>query len=745
MTKHSRSNKNKPAPSEPFSDTKPLSEKVQRVTLWQALLLPLAAILIFFLLVEGGLTLIGVKPALTEEDPFVGFASNVPLFVSGPAPQGNQLLTTAANKLEYFNQQTFPARKAAGTYRIFSLGGSTTYGRPYNDATSFSGWLRELLPEADRSKNWEVINAGAISYASYRVAHLMEELINYQPDLFIIYTGHNEFLEERTYHKLKQMPAVVRSTVGLLAHTRTWAGMKMALNKLGAFPEEQKGTKEQLSVEVNTILDRSVGPDRYSRDDQLRENILQHYRISLKRMAELARSAGAKVIFVTPASNLKECTPFKSQHSNGLDAAEIKRSEKLLAEAKAATDRENWQGALTSLDTALAFDPRDAELLYRRGQVLLALGRNDEAETALRQARDEDVCPLRALTPMRRIVSEVARDQGAPLVDFVDILQQRTQREHNYPIPGKEYFLDHVHPTIEGNKLLALALINTMIDQGLVQTGNNWSEQAIAEVATRIEGGIDNQTHGQALANLARVLLWAGKTEDAARLANQALEIGGEHQQIAVDASSILTSVAQREGDPQRALELMYETLKKAPGAVELHLKLGMALITNPYFQPELAAAHLLLACQQLPTWDSPEEYFGKAMIKRGRLDLAYASLQEALRLNPNNANARQLLAQVSKMLGGQSLNPQMPQIVLSTYPSLAPRRLLQVRQGSDGRPVPEGIEVEFFENGRIKRFQDYQQGLKDGLELKWDEKGQQLSRVIFDRGTPLKNKADQQ
>jgi len=288
-------------------------------------------------------------------------------------------------------------------------------------------------------------------------------------------------------------------------------------------------------------------------------------------------------------------------------------------------------------------------------------------------------------------------------------------------------------------------LINTMIDQGLVQTGNDWSEQAIAKVATRIEGGIDNQTHGQALANLARVLLWAGKTEDAARLANQALEIGGEHQQIAVDASSILTSVAQREGDPQRALELMYATLEKAPGAVELHLKLGMALITNPYRHPELAAAHLLLACQQLPSWDSPEEYFGKAMIERGRLDLAYASLQEALRLNPNNANARQLLAQVSQMLGGQTLNSQMPQIVLDTYPSLAPRRLLQVRQGSDGRPVPEGIEVEFFENGRIKRFQDYQKGLKDGLELKWDDKGQQLSRVIFDRGTPLENKADQQ
>jgi len=744
MTKRSRSTRNQQPQSGSSSKPQSPTETPRRTPLWQALLLPLAAILIFFLLLEGGLALFGVKPALKEEDPFVGFASNVPLFVPAPGSQGEQLLTTADNKLEFFNKQTFPAKKAPGTFRIFSLGGSTTYGRPYNDTTSFSGWLRELLPEADPSKNWEVINAGGISYASYRAAHLMEELINYQPDLFIIYTGHNEFLEERTYHKLKQMPAVVRSTVGLLAHTRTWAGVKKVLRGIGAYPEEKKANKDQLSVEVNAILDRSAGPDRYNRDDQLRNNILQHYRISLERMVELARSVGAKVVFVTPASNLKDCTPFKSQHSDGLDAAAQQRSEKLLEAAKEALGREDWQAALSSLDTALAFDPRDAELLYRRGQALFALGRYDEAETALRQTRDEDVCPLRALTPMRRIVTEVASKHDVPLVDFVAILQQRMQNEHGYPIPGKEYFLDHVHPTIEGNKVLSLALIRAMIDRGLVKPDADWGDEAIDRVTVQIEGGVDNQTHGQALANLGRVLLWAGKTEDAARLATQALDIGGEYQQVAVDASSILTSVAQREGNPQRALELMYTTLEMAPGAVELHLKLGKALMAAPFFQPELAASHLLLVCQQLPSWDSPKEFFGRAMAKRGRLDLAYAGLSEALRLNPKNTSARQTLAKVQQLLGGQVLNPDMPRVVLDTFPSLAPRKLLQMRLGAEGRAVPDGIEVEFFENGRIKRFQDYQQGRKDGLEIVWDDQGQLLSRMIYDRGTPQQNTTTQ-
>jgi hypothetical protein len=46
------------------------------------------------------------------------------------------------------------------------MGGSTVYGRPYDDTTSFPGWLRELLPVADLTSNWEVINTGGESYAN---------------------------------------------------------------------------------------------------------------------------------------------------------------------------------------------------------------------------------------------------------------------------------------------------------------------------------------------------------------------------------------------------------------------------------------------------------------------------------------------------------------------------------------------------------------------------------------------------
>ena len=139
----------------------------------------------FFGVLEMTLALFGVTPDLLTEDPLVGFAENIPQFTETTRTDGSVIMATANNKRGLFNYQKFPKQKESNSYRIFCMGGSTTYGRPYTDRVSFCGWLREYLKATDPSRNWEVVNAGGISFASYRVAKLMNELRNYQPDLFI--------------------------------------------------------------------------------------------------------------------------------------------------------------------------------------------------------------------------------------------------------------------------------------------------------------------------------------------------------------------------------------------------------------------------------------------------------------------------------------------------------------------------------------------------------------------------------
>jgi tetratricopeptide (TPR) repeat protein len=531
-----------------------------------SLLVPVA----FFVALELLLAGLGVKPALYDDDPYVGFASSVPLFVEQISPDGSPVLVTASNKLRLFNPQQFPASKRSGAYRIFCVGGSTTYGRPYGDVTSFCGWLRELLPVADPSRRWEVINGGGVSYASYRTALLMEELCRYEPDLFIIYSGHNEFLERRTYGEIIRAPRAVRGLGAIASRTRTFTLMRRAIVPRGREPTESEGGPLVLDEEVRTRLDGSIGPDAYTRDDAFRAQVLRHYRFSLARIVDMARAAGAQAVLVTPASNLRSFSPFKSEHGASLGEGELRTRERLWNLAETARDAGRWQDALAALDQAVAIDPRHADTQHLRGQALDALQRYAEAKLAFVRARDEDVCPLRALAPAREIVLQVAAARGVPLVDFETLVERRSPQG----IPGENLFLDHVHPTIEGNRLLAVALLDALQEQAIVQPRPSWNEAAIRRVTEVVEGRLDRRAHGFALMNLSKVLGWAGKLEEARKLSLRAIELAPAEAPVVYQAG-LCAHLTGRTAD---AIRLYRETVEIAPGMATAHGNLGVLL-----------------------------------------------------------------------------------------------------------------------------------------------------------------------
>ena len=123
------------------------------------------------------------------------------------------------------------------------------------------------MPLADGDREWDVVNAGGISYASYRVAGVMEELTRYQPDLFVVYTGHNEFLEERSYARLRDVPGPIKSIMSLLARTRTWEALRNLLGGPRGVESEGMSSRAILPAEVKAKLDHSAGPASYERDE----------------------------------------------------------------------------------------------------------------------------------------------------------------------------------------------------------------------------------------------------------------------------------------------------------------------------------------------------------------------------------------------------------------------------------------------------------------------------------------------
>ena len=615
---------------------------------WKKLLFGTVATLLFFALVEVGLYLAGVTTISYRTDPYVGFSSYSPLFVdSARRPAGDSVsVETAPNKLAWFNYQEFPRTKGSGSYRIFALGGSTTYGRPYDDMTSFPGWLRELLPVAALSGSWEVVNAGGISYASYRVARLMEELVEYDPDLFVVYSGHNEFLERRTYSSIIETPQSIRDVDSALSGTRIYSVLKRLLDKDSAIPRSSvAGSKEELEEEVKSILDKSVGPEVYRRDDHLQKQILDHYRFNLIRMIEIARSAGAKVIFIAPASNLRNCAPFKSEHGKELSEEQRWRVRELLQAARQSENEGRYEEALEMVEEGLALDGRFAHLHYLYGQILWELGRDDDARLAFVKALDEDVCPLRALSPMTETLLEVGQQFGVPVVDFPAMLDGRAERG----IPGEDWFLDHVHPTISGNRLMALSLIDTMAAEGLLRLDSSWGEESIRNVTERVEGRIDRQAHATALRNLSKVLGWAGKLDEAEQLAISAREILGEDDPEAEYQAGI--AYLNRE-DYDRAIDSFEQALELRPEDPRALFGLAKALEAKQDFAQ--AINFYLRAIELDPGNEDPHYNLARVYEQVEDLNRATKHYKAAIGINPqhfySHNNLGAILAQENRL-----------------------------------------------------------------------------------------------
>lgn len=537
------------------------------------LLYAVVTAMLFLVVVEFGLFVVGVSPVSETEDPYVGFSSYLPLFER----QDDHTFATANNKLAFFNSQSFPAEKPNGTCRVFCLGGSTTYGRPYDDLTSFAGWLRLFLPHADPSGSWEVINAGGISYASYRVASVMQELVEYDPDLFIVYCGHNEFLEERTYQTLTTGFPLISAVGGLVSRSRTYSVMhKLLKGNNGVSPTG----RDILPAEVVTLLDGSVGPQDYHRNDGLKLKIQKHFEINLRRIVALAKQNGVKILLVVPASNLRDCSPFRSDCSEQTTFNDANEIEYLNGESRHLAASGKWAEALAVSEASLAIDERFAESHYRQGKALYGLGRFGKSAEAFERALEEDVCPLRILPDMQQTVSRVANDYDVPCCRFDELVS----RESDHGIPGGDLFLDHVHPTIEGNRLLATAILDEMSAAGWLSFSPNWTVERQQQISAELTGRLDQAAHGIALRNLSKVMGWAGKTDEAFELALKAVALAPNDAETQFQAGIVY----EADGELRQA-ESHYRTAGELDGNFKaVYLNLGVVLGKQSRFDEAL-------------------------------------------------------------------------------------------------------------------------------------------------------------
>ena len=158
------------------------STRWRRAILFRGLAVMLG--LLPFLLIELGLRAFGVGRPGGHDDPFVGFSAVRPLFELNDSGERYEI---APSKRTHFYPESFTVRKDPREFRIFCIGDSTVQGNPWTTETSFTTWLEISLNAAEPARNWDVINCGGISYASYRMVPILVEVLRYQPDLVIVH------------------------------------------------------------------------------------------------------------------------------------------------------------------------------------------------------------------------------------------------------------------------------------------------------------------------------------------------------------------------------------------------------------------------------------------------------------------------------------------------------------------------------------------------------------------------------
>ena len=640
------------------SRTCPKTGSDRPLALGKKLLFAVLTLLVFFVVLETTLALIGIQPAYRTGDPLVGFSGRLPHFVETKDASGQAVVRTAPGK-EALNEQGFRTEKPAGTFRVVCLGGSTTYGRPFWDATSFSGWLRAYLPAADDTRNWEVINAGGISYASYRVLSVAEELAPYSPDLFVVYLGHNEFLERRTYGDLLERPELLKDVQASAYRLRT---ATLIQRIAGGFSGRNRTDEKPIVMgeDVDRIPLNAVGPDAYHRDDRFKEQVIGHFRLSLTRLLEVAERCGAKVVLVAPASNYRHAKPFKNEHTAGLTGPLLDEWRSAFREAISALQAEDYSTAHRRLERCRAINPRHAATHYHLGQTLLALDRPREARAAFRQAIEEDICPLRAIDATLTTLQATAAARAVPLIDFQAVLEARSE----FGITGENFFHDHLHLTIEANRILALEIITSMEEQGWLAP--KWTPGVRREVEQQVHAGLDRDRYARELCKLSYAMDSIGQDHMALASVREALELGPDHQEV-LNYALPFYSKKNRFEEIARLLEAR---TGRAPQDRRALSNLGETYLKMNRFAEAAGAFERLLALD--PQNVEILQRAGVARSKSGHHERAAAHLREAARLNPQSAQIQNNLGLVLATGGEHEVAIPHFERAVAQMPSLA-------------------------------------------------------------------------
>lgn len=388
------------------------------------LALAILAPLLFFVLLEGFLRVTGLfrPPRLLEKVRHEGET----YYTSNPA--------FARLFLQRADVPSLPplwvaARKPEGVRRVVLLGESAAAGFPMTD--HHLGRLVQARWNARfPGEPVEVINLSMVAINSHALREFAREAMALDPDMIVLYAGHNEvigpFGPAAKFGPPAGSPAITRFSLAV-RRTHTGRAVESLLGLFGGkqSPQPWRGLDEFRGVQV-------------AHDDPALDTMLANTEANFRSIVRRAAKHEAKVLFVLPAINLTDWPPVGSEppDAGGVDAV------------------------LAAQDSGDISGFRSAALVYEAAQKRQADGDMSRAWPLYRRAADLDTQRFRADSRLRVLQTRIVSESG-PAVAAIDADRWLHEWNPNFTT-DREFFLEHVHLTFSGRAAVAELTVDGM-------------------------------------------------------------------------------------------------------------------------------------------------------------------------------------------------------------------------------------------------------------------------------------------
>lgn len=585
----------------PAGSSSPPSRELSPALRWSLRLLMTAIPVLFFVLLEAGLRLGGYG----QDYPLFVPLEDYPQYLRINPEAGVPFFPVTGTQPGVAETDVFLAEKPEASFRVFVLGGSSAAGYPYHYNGSFSAILREILEVQHPERRIEVVNLAMPAVSSFAVRHFARQLAPFDPDLVIVYTGHNEFYGGLGVGSSERLGGSRTLTNWMIALQR-FRTVQLLQNLIASL---RRSSGEGRLPDTATLMERMAreraipfGSERFERAEAILYG-------NLSDVAAYCRDHDIPLLVGALVSNIRDQAPFVDVFSN---APPDPRWSRVMNRARELAAVGRTAEALEAARMAIAIDSMAASAHFLSGELRQALGDSSGAYLDFYNAKEYDGLRFRASERLNAAITRLESEFGAGIVPLRTLFEARSPGR----VPGKRLFLEHVHPNLDGYALMAQAFALAIAERNLV-TG----EQRPLPPMTRWIGNVGVTPVDMAVADLRVAYLKSG------------WPFADQPPPPAADF-----------GPRETPMELLaHRFWRNEIGWEELHVQAARQYILND--QPERAEAEYRAIIQAIPFSLSPYLFLGKVLMDQEKYGAAAAVYSQSLHVEESPVALHQLAA----------------------------------------------------------------------------------------------------